>query len=271
MPELNAKVIERMEFSPGSFILRVAPEGWELPDFKPGQYSVLGLFGSASRTAMADPESEDMEPGKLIMRAYSVASSSIATQYVEFYITLVRSGALTPRLYDLQIGDKVFLGKKFTGLMTLDSVPQDANVLLIATGTGLAPYMSMLRTMVESSGLNRRYAVIHGARHSWDLGYRGELETLSRVANNNFSYIPVISEPNEELVPWNGPTGFVEDVWRSGLLKALWQAPPTKDDSHVFLCGNPLMIESAIAFLGKEGFTEHTPRTPGQIHLERYW
>ncbi|MFH2202215.1 MAG: ferredoxin--NADP reductase [Elusimicrobiota bacterium] len=270
MVQLNAKVIERMEFSPGSFILRVAPDGWELPEFKAGQYTVLGLPGSASRSPLCDPEKEPAAPDKLILRAYSVASSSHAKDCVEFYITLVRSGALTARLYDLKIGDRVFLGKKFTGLMTLENVPKEANVLLISTGTGLAPYMSMLRTLVTSTGFDKQYAVIHGACNSWDLGYRSELETLSRMSKE-FTYVPVVSEPEGELIPWKGATGFVEDVWKAGAVDQAWGMHPTKDDTHIFLCGNPLMIESAIRFLGDEGFVEHTKRTPGQIHLERFW
>ncbi|MFH1723085.1 MAG: ferredoxin--NADP reductase [Elusimicrobiota bacterium] len=270
MSQLNAKVIGRMELAPGYFVLRVAPEGWDLPDFKPGQYSVLGLPGSAPRTPLADQEAEPPAPDKMILRPYSIASSSTAKDHAEFYITLVRSGTLTPRLFNLKIGDPVWLGKKFTGLMTLEAVPKDANVLLISTGTGLAPYMSMLRTLATSEGFDRNYAVIHGALHSWDLGYRSELETLDRLSPH-FTYIPVVSEPAQEHAPWGGQTGFVEDVWKADLVGKAWGGHPKKDDTHVFLCGNPLMIESAIRFLGAEGFTEHTKRTPGQIHMEKFW
>ena len=145
----------------------------------------------------------------------------MSKEYVEFYISLVRSGALTPRLHNLNVGDLVWLGPKFTGLMTLESVPEDANVILIATGTGLAPYMSMIRTLVTKGSFDRHYAVIHGAKHSWDLGYRSELETLSRISKQ-FKYYPVVSDHESEPVPWNGAKGFIEDFWKSGELANEW-------------------------------------------------
>jgi ferredoxin--NADP+ reductase len=267
---LNAKVIQRIELAPGNFILQVAPVGWELPNFTAGQYSVLGLPGSARRSPLCDPEDPPAPPDKMILRAYSAASSVRSREHAEFYVTLVRSGALTPRLYALELGDGVYLGQKFTGLMTLESVPRDANVVLIATGTGLAPYMSMVRTLVMSGGFDKQYVVIHGARHSWDLAYRAELETLANLSDR-FLYVPVINEPKEEHVPWHGAVGFVEDVWKGDKLAEAWGRRPNRDDTHVFLCGNPLMIDSALRFLGDEGFSEHRKENPGQIHLERFW
>jgi len=80
-------------------VIRVAPAGWELADFDPGQFAVLGLPPEASRCEGADDEEEAPKPGKLIRRAYSIASSSATREYIEFYITLVHSGALTPRLF----------------------------------------------------------------------------------------------------------------------------------------------------------------------------
>ncbi len=268
--ELNAKVTGRIEFAPGSFVLRVAYADRPLPEFVPGQYGVLGLPGAALRTPLSDPENPPADPAKMIRRAYSVASSSLAREYVEFYITLVRSGALTPRLYHLAIGDGVWLGPKFTGMLTMDEVPPDRNVVLMATGTGVAPYMSMLRTRIMKGGLDRRCAVIHGARHSWDLGYRSELETMARLVPG-FSYFPVVSEPGAEPAAWSGATGFMEDFWKSGELDRAWGGHPAPSDTNVFLCGNPLMIESALRFLGAEGFKEKTRQEPGEIHLERFW
>ncbi len=269
--DYNAKVIGKMEFAPGNFILRVAPLDGALPPFIPGQYGVLGLYGSAPRSLMSDQEVPPAEPEKLIRRAYSIASSSTSKDYLEFYISMVRSGVLTPRLYNLQIGDKLWMGKKFVGMFTLEAVPQNANVILIATGTGLAPYMSMLRTLVtKNSGLNRKYAVIHGARHSWDLGYQAELQTLERISDN-FSYIPVISSPEEELTKWSGAVGFVADVWKSKIISESWGSDPTPKDTHIYLCGNPLMIESAMKFLGEEKFVKHSKKEDGQIHLEEFW
>ncbi len=270
--DYNAKVIGKMEFAPGNFLLKVAPLEGQLPDFVSGQYGVLGLRGDATRSPLADKEEKDMEdPSKLIRRAYSIASSAISKDHVEFYISMVRSGALTPRLYNLNLGDKLWMGKKFVGMFTLEDIPKESNVVLIATGTGLAPYMSMIRTLVTSGeGFNRKYAVIHGARHSWDLGYQAELQTLERISEN-FNYIPVVSSPEEEQISWSGARGFVADVWHGDDFKKRWNGHPIKDDTHIYLCGNPLMIDSAMEFLTDEGFKKHSRKESGEVHLEEYW
>lgn len=266
--ELNAIVLERIEVSPGLVILRVAPDGWQLPEFEAGQFAVLGLPGEAPRCDLAMPEESEPDPTRLIKRAYSIASSSVANEYVEFYLSLVPSGTLTPRLFALQLGSRVWLGGKMSGAFTLDDVPADNQLVLIGTGTGLAPYMSMLRT--QSMCGERRIAVLHGARHSWELGYRNELLMLEHRCSC-FTYIPVISRPGDEHESWAGQTGHMQDVWQRKPLIAKWGAQPTPRDSHVFLCGNPAMIEAMLSILVAEGFVEHTKRTPGQIHLERFW
>lgn len=268
-PELNAVVTLRDEISPWLMILRVVPDGWELPDFSPGQFAVIGLPGSAPRCALAGSEDPPADPRKLIRRAYSIASSSLARHFLEFYIALVTSGALTPRLFSLKIGDRLWLGPKITGMFTFDRVPPDKNVVMIATGTGLAPYMSMLSTHLMC-GSPRRCAVLHGARHSWDLGYRSQLMTLQHLCPN-FTYIPIISRPQEEPVPWVGATGYVQELWQNGALDQVWGFHPTPADTHIFLCGSPAMIDGAVDMLGQEGFREQTTKEAGQIHVERYW
>lgn len=265
----NAVVTQKHILNPDLGIFRIAPEGWALPAFKAGQFAVVGLPGSAPRIALSDPEETPTPPDKWIRRAYSVASSSLDDEYLELYVALVRSGELTPRLFQLDVGARLHLSEKITGMFTLDSVPPEANLVFIATGTGIAPYMSMLRSEVLAHS-ERKVAVLHGARHSWDLGYRAELTTLARHVPR-FLYVPVISRPQQELVEWRGETGHVQQLWTRGLLARHWGAEPGPGDTHAFLCGNPAMVEDAIKVLGGLGFKEHTKREPGQIHVEKYW
>ena len=267
--DLNAVVRQRYEVAPGLMVLRVVPDGWNLPDFKPGQFAVLGLPPEAGRCAESDAEEAPPRPGRLIRRAYSIASSSVAREYLELYITLVRSGGLTPRLFALQPGDRLWLGPKITGNFTLDQAPQDSNLILVATGTGLAPYMSMLRTMLPAAGA-RKVAVLLGARHSWDLGYQSELVTMDRLSPA-FSYFSIISRPAEEPVPWGGPAGYVQDLWRERVVEPVWGIRPTAENTSVFLCGNPAMIDEMVEMLAEDGFREHSRKQPGEIFVERYW
>ncbi len=267
--ELNAVVSQRIEVTPELIILRVIPKSGGLPDFIPGQFATLGLPEAAPRIDFADPEENPSPPDKLIRRAYSIASSSVNREYIEFYITIVRSGALTPRLFALKPGNEVFLGPKFTGMFTLDMIAKDNNIVMISTGTGLAPYMSMLRTQLECGG-PRQFVVIHGARHSWDLGYRSELITLDHMCSN-FTYLPVISRPNQELIPWGGQKGYVQEIWKQQDFARAWGQPPAPGNTHILLCGNPGMIDAMVTTLESQGFTEHSRKNPGNIHLERYW
>ncbi|MBN1253391.1 MAG: ferredoxin--NADP reductase [Bacteroidales bacterium] len=265
--ELNCFISQVVQVSPSMKIFRVVPDGWELPDFEAGQFVALYLPGSATRSVDSTDEFKESEPDKLIKRAYSIASSSKNKEFIEFYITLVRSGSLTPRLFDLKIGDRIGMGSKFVGMFTLNEVPEDKNVILIATGTGVAPYMSMLRS--DALSKNRKITVIHGASNSWDLGYRSELTLLESITDK-LKYIPTIIEPDKEPTKWSGYTQFIQDLWADGIIEKVSGYKPTPENSNIFICGNPNMINTMIDSLGKEGFTEHSKKSPGQIHVEKF-
>jgi len=265
--ELNCVVTQIIQVSPSMKIFRIAPQGWELPDFEAGQFVALYLPGSANRCNEATEEFKKSEPDKMIKRAYSIASSSKNKEFIEFYITLVRSGSLTPRLFDLQIGDKVGMGNRFVGMFTLSQVPVEKNVILIATGTGVAPYMSMLRTDALASG--RKITVIHGAANSWDLGYKSEL-TLLEAVTDKFKYVPTITNPDKEPVKWNGEVDFIEQLLMKNIVEKTAGYKPTPENTSVFICGNPNMIKSTVEVLEKEGFIEHSRKTSGQIHIEKF-
>jgi ferredoxin--NADP+ reductase len=267
--ELNAIVSQKVEVAPGLIIIRIVPDGWELPVFKPGQYTVLGLSGEAPRCSEAEAEPTPVPENKLIMRAYSIASSSKEKQYIELYVRLVTTGSLTPRLFALNIGDKLWLSPKAKGLFTMDEIPEKQNIILFATGTGVAPYMSMLRSNVITHD-QRKYAVVHSAWNSWDLGYRSELLTIERLCPN-FFYFPVISDPTKEPIPWKGHTGFVQQLWMDKVIHKAWGLEIAPENTHNFLCGHPEMIREMVDLLKKSAFKEHTTLDPGTIHLEKFW
>lgn len=269
--QLNATVTRRADISPNLMILRVEADG-ELFDFEPGQYCVLGLPPEARRieTGREDPPIAEKKRTQMIRRAYSIASSSRLKEYLEFYVSLVHSGGLTPRLFALGEGDRIWLSPKATGLFTLNQVPAYADLFLLATGTGLAPYVSMIRTDLLDPTHRRRIVIAHGARHSFELGYRAELETLARRFDN-LIYIPSISRPDEEE-SWSGETGYLQHQLAEGRLEELAEVALSPASSHVFLCGNPDMIDAAVAILARRGFSEWSRKNPeGQVHMEKYW
>lgn len=266
--KLNAKIVGKQEFSQGNFILRISPEDFKVPNFTAGQYCVVGLPPTAKRSELsATEESPSQKP---IKRAYSIASTSLEKNYIELYITMVKSGSLTPRLYNLNLGDEIWIGPRIVGHFTLDKISKEKNLILIATGTGLAPYMSMIRTIIKEKKLNRHITIIHGARNSWELGYQAELETLSH-SSELFHYIPVISRPEDEHNNWEGDIGHINDLWLEKSIQKKIPFVVNKNNSEIFLCGNPLMIEAMVELLGKEGMVEDKKGQTGTVHLERYW
>jgi ferredoxin/flavodoxin---NADP+ reductase len=265
---LNAILQQKIEVAPGLCIFRIAPIDWELPEFKPGQYCPLGLPPTAGRVPYSVPEEKYCPPDKLIKRPYSIASSSSQNNYLEFYIKMVDNGALTPRLFALKNGDKLWMREKVFGMFTLDDIPKDKNVIFFATGTGLSPYMSMLRSHLSTDS-DRKWAVVHGALNSWDLGYRDELIVMERFCEE-MKYIPIISDVEKEPVPWHGEVGFLDKAWKEKLVDKAWGEDVTPENSVVFLCGHPMMVEGMEKLLLAEGYTQHTKNVPGSYIKEKF-
>jgi ferredoxin--NADP+ reductase len=263
----NATVVGREPLNSQLLILRVRPDAGEF-NFTPGQFAVLGLAGKEPRVADALPEDTAPEPDKLIRRAYSIASSSLERDYVEFYLALVAKGGLTPRLFALPHGGRVFLGPKASGLFTLDRVAPGKAVILVGTGTGLAPYVSMLRTALIADS-TRRFVVLHGARCSWDLGYRAELETLARL-RPNFTYIPSITRAEQDP-HFRGQVGRIPKILEQGVVEQRAGVRLDPAAADVFLCGNPEMISSVRGMLEARGFTPDHGKQSGTMHVEEYW
>ena len=160
------------------------------------------------------------------------------------------------------------MGKKTSGMFTLDEVPEGNNIILVATGTGVAPYISMLRSNALQKD-HTNLAVIHGAANSWDLGYSSEL-TLIESMSDKFKYIPTILMPEKEPAGWHGETRLVEEIWKDGTMEKIWGFKPMPDNTHIFLCGNPGMTEAMVQILHQDGFVEHARKSSGQIHIESW-
>ncbi len=257
---MNATVVAREQITPELFIIRVKPDGG-VPTFSPGQYVAVGLPGSAERVTGSLPEKEPAAPEKLIKRAYSIGSPPSINEYLELYVATVPEGALTPRLAHIKIGERIHVAPKITGTFTINSVPTNHNLILVSTGTGVAPYLAMVRHK-DTWTTERTVTIVHGVRHSPDLAYREELEELAK-SRTDFSYIPIVSRTDPE---WNGATGRVQTLFEKEII-ALDSA---KD--HVFLCGNPAMIDDMEKLLLSKGYSVHSKKNPdGKLHLEKYW
>lgn len=258
---LNATVVERVDHNPFQMILRVRMDGDEgnLGPFEPGQFTNLGL-------PPRDPAHASGSSG-LVKRPYSIASAPNEPA-VEFFLRLVDDGALTPQLWKLGVGDRLWMEPRTVGKFTLAEVPTGKDLVMVSTGTGLAPYVSMLRHY-RGTGRWNRLVMVHGVRIESDLGYRGELEGLAQQ-DNKLVYLPVCSREHEPG-PWQGMRGHVMAALEPAFYAKAVGAPLDPEHCQVFLCGNPQMIDSVEAQLGALGFQPHTRKNPGQIYKERYW
>jgi ferredoxin/flavodoxin---NADP+ reductase len=242
---VSAEVRARTDWASNLVTLQLT--GPEL-QFKAGQFANLAL---------------DID-GKRVRRSYSIASAPGAAP--EFYITRVEGGALTPQLSALTPGSSVWLDSNPVGVFTLDWLPDMARELwLIATGTGLGPYISMLRDGTLFPRFDR-VVFVHGVRTHAELGYRAELEAATR--DERVSYVPLVTR---EAPTAGVASGRIPGLLLNGELERAARLSLNVEKTHALLCGNPDMIAESVVALEQRGLRRHKRREPGHITLEKYW
>lgn len=273
---LNARLVEKELIHDTLGIFRVAYEDGEARDFEPGQFTNLALLPPpevlASDAALAE-QGERRRPRRvrLVRRAYSIASPPSEKRWLEFYIVAVDEGALTPRVFDLDVGDRLFMDPKIKGHFTLKDVPDGKNLVTVATGTGLAPFLSMYQQYKDTPGRFSKFVFMHGVRLEEDLGYRGVLEQLARD-DPRVVYLPAVSRA-PDASGWAGYRGRVTTMFSDGTYERAVGRKLDPEQDQVFLCGNPAMIDQLEAELvERDGFVVKSPRQKdGNLHFERYW
>lgn len=215
--------------------------------FEPGQFATIGLV-------MDD---------KIVRRAYSVANKTPSKE-LELFISKVEHGLLTKKVFNLKKNDRIWLSKRITGFFTLKEV-SEKNLILVATGTGVCPYISMLRTY-NSMGTDHKVALLHGVRNSDDFGYFDELSQLQKI-KEKFFFFPTVSRPCDQ---WKGTKGRVQNIFEQEGFKSSW-GKIDPQDTAVMLCGNPQMIEDLTLKFESMGFNIHTRNKKGNLHFEKYW
>lgn len=299
----NASVVDVRLAHDDLMILRVRPDGG-VPAFRAGQYTTLGLGYWEPRAPDTQPEHiTEADQHRLVKRAYSISFPVLDRQsrllshdqcdFLEFYLVLVREApgaapALTPRLFHLQPGSRLFVGTKITGHYTLASVAAGHDVVFLATGTGEAPHNAMVAELLARQHTGRIVNAVC-VRRRVDLGYatvHGQVEAQFA----NYRYLGLTTREPENLDPsLPGFTGkqYIQNLIESGRLEQELAGPLDPQKTHVFLCGNPAMIGiphveddgshtyphpvGVIELLERRGFRSDERGHAGNIHFERYW
>jgi ferredoxin/flavodoxin---NADP+ reductase len=238
-----ATIVRRQDFTDDLFVLWLRPQN--VLTFKAGQYITIGVRG--------------------IERPYSIVSAP-GEPLIELFIERVppdKGGTLTPILHTLRVGDLVTMRSEAKGRFTLDS---DAHHhVMVATVTGIAPFISMIRqakrerSSATAAAIDHYFYVLHGASFADEFVYDRELQRLSAEDPLFIQHVASVSRPSAERnARWRGTVGRVNDILEQQLTR--WSPP--KNDTVIYLCGHPAMIGDAERRLVPQGWA---------IAQEQYW
>jgi ferredoxin--NADP+ reductase len=237
---LTGRVIENRHWTDTLFSLRV--EGAPL-NFQAGQFVRIAL---------------DIH-GERVARAFSFVNPPQDAVH-EFYGVIVPEGPLSPRLATLKPGDALHVAGNPAGFLILSEVPDAQTLWLVSTGTGLAPFLSILRTEAPWKRF-KNVVVVHAVRYANELTYRDVIE------KSGARYVSFVSrETASGSLPGRIPAAMAD-----GRLESAAGLSLSPDSSHVMLCGNPQMLKDSTAALMARGMRKHRRRTPGHITVESFW
>lgn len=299
----NAHVVGLRRVHEELMVLRVRPDVG-VPEYRPGQYTTLGLGYWEQRAPDTQVEQlTEADLRKVVKRAYSMSFPVLDDarrlvrhrdcDYLEFYVVLVRESpgtppALTPRLFELKLGDRLFVGSKTTGHYTLSSVADGQDVVFFSTGTGEAPHNAMVAELLERAHGGRIVNAVCVRMRS-DLAYLDVHREVERQAAN-YRYIPLTTREPENLDrtrPDYVGKQYIQKLIESGQLESELGHVADPRHTHVFLCGNPAMIgvphinddgsrlypqpTGVIELLERRGFQPDERGHLGNVHFEKYW
>jgi ferredoxin/flavodoxin---NADP+ reductase len=242
---LQGRIVERVQWTDGLFSLRFeAPLG----TFKAGQFIRVAL---------------DID-GERVGRPYSLVNAP-HEPLLEIYFNVVNCGPLSPRLAELSPGDTLWLSDTPNGFLIVDEVPAARHLWLLATGTGLGPFLSILKTETPWQRFEK-VVLGHSVQYARELAYRGTIDALRAAHGAQLEFVPLVTR---ESVPGTLPRRIPACI-ESGDLEARAGILLAPEQSHVMLCGNSAMITDVSETLAKRAMIRHRRREPGHITTEKY-
>ncbi|MCW8883884.1 MAG: ferredoxin--NADP reductase [Motiliproteus sp.] len=239
-------VLDNLRWNDHLHSLRIEVEGIS---FSAGQYTRLALEVNGVKVA----------------RPYSFVNPP-HQQVHEFYFNSVPGGPLSNRLIAMEKGEPILVSSKTAGFLTLDEVPAGRHLWLLATGTAIGPFLSILRAEQPWQRFER-VVLSYAVRHQQDLSYLKVLDQIKDSHPNQFTWIPFVSRESVA----NAMAGRIPAAIDDGSLEDLLDMELDDQTSQVMICGNPEMVKDCISSLKSKGLRKNLRHTPGHITVERYW
>jgi len=243
---LQGKVVEKKQWCTDLFSLKISTS------------PVSFISGQFIRVAL------EIE-GSLLARPYSLVNTP-QEPLLEIHFNNVADGLLSPHLAELVEGDSIQVSERANGLLTLDEIPDAQHLWLFATGTGIGPFLSILKNP-ETWQRFKKIVLAYSAKSLEKLAYREELELLQSRHPVQFCFIPFVTrEETPDAINSRITTSLEKgELEKHAGLKIL------KDSSHIMLCGNSIMVSDVASLLEKRGLRRHKRSEPGHIAIEKYY
>jgi len=200
-----------------------------------------------------------------IARPYSFVNSP-NEDFLEFYSVSVPNGPLSTKLQQLKKGDYINVSPNNNGFLILNEVPIIDNIWMLATGTAIGPYLSILKTK-DSWNNFKKAILVHAVRYNNELTYQKTISDLKDIYGDRFIYITYVSREDSE----NSLTGRIPEGISTGILEKKAGIEILPDNTHIMICGNPEMVQDTTIELKKIGLKKHRRNSPGHITTENYW
>jgi ferredoxin--NADP+ reductase len=243
---IEGKVSENIHWTENLFTLKIDAD---VDTFTAGQFTSLAL---------------DID-GERIARPYSYLSSP-QQRPLEFFFYTATDGMLSNALVKLERGDSIWVKQQSNGFFVLDEIPECADLWLLGTGTGVAPFFSILNTD-EPWQRFEKIVLIHGVRTLADLRYQEVIQSLQEKYRGRFYFHAFVSR---EIVEGT-INGRIPITLEDGSLENALGLMLDVEKSHIMLCGNPDMIKDSVEILKTRKFTKNRRRSPGHITIENDW
>jgi ferredoxin/flavodoxin---NADP+ reductase len=223
--------------------------------FVPGQFARLGLR---------------KEDGSIVWRAYSIVSASY-DEHLEFFSIVVPGGEFTSRLSRLEIGDEVLVEKMNYGFLTTARFEQGRDLWMLATGTGVAPFISILHELDTWESYDR-IVLVYSVRHQDELAYADTVASFTAheyfgVFADKLIFVPVVTRETAS----GALNKRIPQLLESGELEQHAGVPLDAERSRVMICGNPEMVDETRKWFVDNGYTVSRRAKPGHLALENLW